>query len=87
MIAVTGTCPLRNPSSGERRTKGSMVRTMRVTGSPVTAAASSMAAKRWLGGSTTHSAAPGWSATSDATVTMESMPPPNGIRGRPGSGS
>ena len=46
MMAVTGTCPLRNPSSAERRTMGSMVRTMRLTGSPLTATAPSMAAKR-----------------------------------------
>ena len=48
---------------------------------------SSMAAKRSPGGATMHSAAPGWSAATDSTVTMESMPPPKGISGRPGSGS
>ena len=46
MTAVMGTWPLRNLCSEERRTKGSMVRTTRVTGSAATAAASSMAAKR-----------------------------------------
>ena len=87
MIAVTGTWPLRNPSSAERRTSGSMVRVTRVTGSPDTAAASSMAVKRSPGGSTTNNAASGWSAASASTVTIESMPPPKGIRGRPGTGS
>ena len=38
-------------------------------------------------GGRTHSAASGWSADSDSTVTMESMPPPKGISGRPASGS
>ena len=38
------------------------------------------------GGWTTHSAAPGWSPARDSTVTMESMPPPKGISGRPGAG-
>ena len=37
-------------------------------------------------GATTHSAASGWSPRSASTVTMESMPPPKGIRGRPGVG-
>ena len=50
ITAVTGTCPLRNPSSSERRTRGSISRAMRVTGRPVAAAASSMAAKRSPGG-------------------------------------
>ena len=36
MMAVTGTCPFRNPSSSERRTRGSISRATWMTGSPVT---------------------------------------------------
>ena len=37
-IPVTGTCPLRKPSSAERSSCGSISRSARTTGSPVTAA-------------------------------------------------
>ncbi len=85
--AVTGTCPFRKPISTDRRTSGSIRRPTRRTGRPETAAASSMAAKRSSSGWTTQSAASGWSPASASTVTIESMPPPKGISGRPGEGS
>ena len=56
MMPVTGTCPLRNPSSRERSSRGSISRSARATGSPVTAAGRSIASKRSPGRLTTNSA-------------------------------
>jgi hypothetical protein len=58
-----------------------MARSARTTGTPVTAAARSMAAKRSPGRSTTNRAASPRSRTS-STVTIESIPPPKGTSGR-----
>ena len=86
MIPVTGTCPLRKPSSRERSTCSSMSRSARTIGSPVTAAGSSIAANRSPGRLTTNSAGSSTFGRRSSTVTIESMPPPNGISGRPGAG-
>ena len=77
-IPVTGTCPFRKPSSADRSSWGSISRPARTTGRPVTAAGRSMAAKRSPGLLMTKSAASPRPRTS-STVTIESMPPPNGM--------
>ncbi len=51
MMPVTGTWPLRNPSSRERSSCGSISRSARRMGSPVTAAGRSMASNRSRAGS------------------------------------
>ena len=81
-IPVTGTCPLRKPSSAERSNCGSISRSARTTGSPVTAAGSSMAANRSAGLLMMNSAASPIRRTCSVT-TIESIPPPNGTSGRP----
>ncbi len=83
MIPVTGTWPLRKPSSRERSSCGSISRAARTTGRPVTAAGCSMASNRSPGRLTTNSAMSALGRTS-STVTMESMPPPNGTSARRG---
>ena len=83
MMPVTGTWPLRNPSSRERSSCGSISRSARRMGSPVTAAGRSMASKRSPGRLTMNSAGSARSRII-STVTIESMPPPKGTRGRPG---
>ena len=83
MIPVTGTCPLRKPSSaGGRSTWGSSERSALMMGSPVTAAGRSMALKRSLQVSTMNRALAGNRRRTASTVTIESIPPPKGIRGR-----
>ena len=83
MTPVTGTCPLRNPSSAERSSCGSISRPARTTGSPLTSAGRSMAANRSPGLLTTNSATSAATLRTPSTVTIESMPPPNGTRARP----
>ncbi len=80
-IPVTGTCPLRKPSSAERSSCGSISRSARTTGSPVTAAGSSIAANRSAGLLTTNSAVSA-SRRTRSTTTIESIPPPKGTRAR-----
>ena len=87
MMAVTGTCPLRNPSSAERRTRGSMVRTTRLDGQPGHCGgvlnggeALSRAARRH------RVRRRGGPPASDATVTMESMPAAERDEGPAGGG-
>ena len=81
-MPVTGTWPLRKPSSAERRSWGSISRSARTTGSPVTAAGCSIASNRSPGLLTTNSATSACRLTC-STVTIESIPPPNGTRARP----
>ncbi len=83
MTPVTGTCPLRNPSSAERSSCGSISRPARTTGSPLTSAGRSMAANRSPGLLTTNSATSAATLRTPSTVTIESMPPPNGTSARP----
>ena len=86
-IPVTGTWPFRKPSSADRSSCWSISRPARTTGSPVTAAGRSMAAKRSPGLLMTNSAASPRPRIS-STVTIESMPPPKGMSmacGPPGS--
>src|ERR1700742_2346032 len=84
MIPVTGTWPFRKPSSRDRSSCGSISRPARTTGSPVTAAGRSIASNRAPGRLTTNSAMSAIGRTS-STVTIESMPPPNGTRARRGA--
>ena len=81
-IPVTGTWPLRNPRSRERSSWESISRSARMTGSPLTAAGRSMASNKSPGLLTMNSAGSARSRII-SMVTMESMPPPNGTRGRP----
>src|SRR5580704_12315627 len=83
MTPVTGTCPLRNPSSADRSSCGSISRPARTTGSLLTSAGRSMAANRSPGLLTTNSATSAATLRTPSTVTMESMPPPNGTSARP----
>ena len=83
MTPVTGTCPLRNPSSAERSSCGSISRPARTTGRPLTSAGRSMAANRSPGLLTTNSATSAATLRTPSTVTIESMPPPNGTSARP----
>ena len=78
---MTGTWPLRKPSSADRSSCWSISRPARTTGSPVTAAGRSMASNRSPGLFTTNSAASPRPRIS-STVTIESMPPPKGIEHR-----
>ena len=82
MIPVTGTWPFRKPSSAERSSCPSISRSARTMGSPVTAAGASMAANRSPGRPTMNNAGALCCRTS-STVTIESIPPPNGTSGRP----
>ena len=82
-MPVTGTWPLRKPSSADRSSCGSISRPARTIGSPVTAAGRSMASNRSPGRLMMNSAALPRPRTS-STVTIESMPPPNGMSRRAG---
>ncbi len=83
MMPVTGTWPLRNPRSRERSSCGSISRSARRIGSPVTAAGRSIASN-WSPGRLTMNSAGSARSRIISAVTIESMPPPNGTRGRPG---
>ena len=88
ITVVTGTCPLRNPSSAERRVReGVQVAVHGVTGE------AGHGGRTFNGGESVSGrlddaqyVASGGIAGERLTVTMGSMPPPNGMRGRPGVG-
>ena len=80
-MPVTGTCPLRNPSSADRISCWSISRPARTTGSPLTAAGRSIASNRSPGLLTTNSATSARCRTC-STDTIESIPPPNGTSAR-----
>ena len=82
MMPVTGTWPLRKPSSAERSNCGSISRPARRTGRPLTAAGRSIAANRSPGRLTTKSTMSSVRLRMPSTVTIESMPPPKGMSGR-----